>query len=67
MDKSPLNLPFTRREVCSLLLKQVISQHFVILYIDTLFILKKPLCIFNSSILVVKGQLNTFTPLAKGD
>jgi len=67
MDKSPLNLPFTREEVYSLLLKQVISQQFVILYIGTLFILKKPLCIFNSSILVVKGQLNTFTPLAKGD
>ena len=41
MDKSPLNLPFTREEVYSLLLKQVISQQFVILYIGTLFILKK--------------------------
>ena len=48
MDKSPLYLSFARGEVCSLLLKQVISQQFVILYIDTLFILKENL--FVSSI-----------------
>ena len=48
MDKSPLYLSFARGEVYSLLLKQVISQQFVILYIDTLFILKENL--FVSSI-----------------